>query len=78
MSSGVINIDPEILGGTPVFDGTRVPIESLFDHLEDGVSLDEFLEDFPTVTRDQAIEVLGIAGEVLTSSKFESIYETIA
>ncbi len=74
----MINIDPEILGGTPVFDGTRVPIESLFDHLEDGVSLDEFLEDFPTVTRDQAIEVLGIAGEVLTSSKFESIYETIA
>ena len=78
MSSRVINIDPEILGGTPVFDGTRVPIESLFDHLEEGISLDEFLEDFPTVTRDQAIEVLGIAGEVLTSSKFESIYETIA
>ena len=59
MSSRVINIDPEILGGTPVFDGTRVPIESLFDHLEEGISLDEFLEDFPTVTRDQAIEVLG-------------------
>jgi len=58
MNSSVINIDPEILGGTPVFDGTRVPIESLFDHLEDGVSLDEFLEDFPTVKREQAIEVL--------------------
>ena len=78
MNSSVINIDPEILGGTPVFRGTRVPIESLFDHLEDGVSLDEFLEDFPTVTKDQAIEVLAIAEEVLTSSKFESIYETIA
>ena len=78
MNSSVINIDPEILGGTPVFMGTRVPIESLFDHLEDGVSLGEFLEDFPTVTKDQAIEVLAIAEEVLTSSKFESIYETIA
>ena len=58
MSLKVINIDPEILGGTPVFDGTRVPIESLFDHLEGGVSLDEFLDDFLTVTRNQAIEVL--------------------
>lgn len=55
--SKVINIDPEILGGTPVFSGTRVPIESLFDHLEDGVSLDEFLDDFPTVSREQAVEV---------------------
>ena len=42
MNSSVINIDPDILGGTPVFQGTRVPIESLFDHLEGGVSLDEF------------------------------------
>ena len=58
MNSSVINIDPEILGGTPVFRGTRVPIESLFDHLEGGVSLDEFLDDFPTVKKEQAIEVL--------------------
>lgn len=78
MSNKVINIDPDILGGTPVFLGTRVPIESLFDHLEGGVSIDEFLDDFPTVTRKQAIEVLEMAGEVLTSSKFESIYETVA
>ena len=78
MKTKVINIDPEILGGTPVFNGTRVPIESLFDHLEGGVSLDEFLDDFPTVRREQAIEVLSLAEEVLTSSKFESIYETIA
>lgn len=74
----IINIDPEVLGGTPVFNGTRVPVESLFDHLEDGVSLDEFLDDFPSVTREQAIEVLELAGQVLTSSKFEAIYETIA
>lgn len=57
MDSKVININPEILGGTPVFDGTRVPIESLFDHLEAGVSLDEFLDDFPTVRREQAVAI---------------------
>lgn len=78
MDSKVITIDPEILGGTPVFTGTRVPIESLFDHLEDGVSLDEFLDDFPTVTREQARELLELAGEVLTSDKFAEIYEAIA
>ena len=78
MKSSVINIDPNILGGTPVFRGTRVPIESLFDHLENGVSLDEFLEDFPTVGREQAIEVLTMAEEVLTSDKFEAIYANIA
>jgi uncharacterized protein (DUF433 family) len=55
MNLKVINIDPEILDGTPVFDGTRVPIESLFDHLDAGVTLDKFLDDFPTVRRDQAI-----------------------
>lgn len=70
MNADIINIDQAILGGTPVFNGTRVPIESLFDHLEDGVSLDEFLEDFPTVSREQAIQVLGMAEEVVTSSSF--------
>ncbi len=54
----VIQSDPEILGGTPVFFGTRVPIESLFAHLEAGDSLDDFLEGFPTVKREQAIAVL--------------------
>lgn len=76
--TAVINIDPEILGGTPVFQGTRVPIESLFDHLEEGVSLDEFLDDFPTVTREQAVEVLEMAGHIVTAPNFESIYETVA
>ncbi len=52
--SEIITIDNEILGGQPVFKGTRVPVESLFDHLEAGVSLDEFLDDFPTVSKDQA------------------------
>lgn len=53
-----INIDVEILSGTPVFEGTRVPVSALLDNFEDGVSLDEFLENFPTVTREQAVQVL--------------------
>lgn len=53
-----ITVDPEILGGTPVFRGTRVPVDALLGNLEAGVSIDEFLENFPTVTRQQVIEVL--------------------
>ena len=54
----VINRDPEIMGGMPVFMGTRVPIKTMFDHLEGGYSLDSFLGQFPTVKREQAIAVL--------------------
>lgn len=54
----IIQSDPEILGGTPVFTGTRVPIRSLFDHLEGGDSIDDFLEGFPSVRRDQVIALL--------------------
>jgi uncharacterized protein (DUF433 family) len=53
-----ITIDPEIQGGTPCFTGTRVPVQSLFDYLARGRSLEYFLEQFPSVKRDQAIEVL--------------------
>jgi uncharacterized protein (DUF433 family) len=53
-----IRVDKDILSGTPVFEGTRVPVSALLDNLEVGVSLDEFLENFPTVTREQAIQVL--------------------
>ena len=74
----VVHSDPEIMSGTPVFVGTRVPVQTLLEYLEAGQPLSEFLEDFPTVTKEQAIEVLGIAQKVLTSSKFESVYETIA
>ena len=56
--SDVIQIDPEIMGGTPVFKGTRVPVQTLFDYLEGGEPIDEFLEDFPTVTKQQALNVL--------------------
>ena len=64
----LISISPEILCGTPVFKGTRVPIQSLFDHLESGVSLDEFLEDFPSVSREQAAKVLALAENLLSAS----------
>ena len=58
MNSRLITVDPEILGGTPVFAGTRVPVKTLFDHLEAGESLEVFLSDFPSVSRDLAIAVL--------------------
>ena len=61
----VIHRDPEILGGTPVFVGTRVPAQSLIDYLEGGHSLDEFLDDFPSVTREQAVAALELARETL-------------
>ncbi len=57
-SSTLITVDPEILGGTPVFKGTRVPVESLFKYLETDYTLEEFLECFPTVTREMAVAVL--------------------
>ena len=61
----VVHSDPEILGGTPVFVGTRVPLQNLVDYLETGETLDEFLDSFPSVTRDQAIAALEMAREAL-------------
>ena len=60
----VIHVDPEILGGTPVFVGTRVPAKTLFDYLEAGDPLDDFLTDFPSVTREQAVAALEFAREM--------------
>ena len=57
----LIQTSPEILGGTPVFRGTRVPIRSLFDHLEGGDSIDDFLEGFPSVRREQVVALLEIS-----------------
>lgn len=54
----MITVDPDILGGTPVFKGTRVPVKTLFDYLEDNYFLDEFLECFPSATREMAQRVL--------------------
>jgi uncharacterized protein (DUF433 family) len=63
----VIHSDPDILGGTPVFVGTRVPMKTLLDYLEAGDLLDEFLDHFPSVRREQAIAALGLAKEMLTA-----------
>jgi len=63
----LITTDPEILGGVPVFKGTRVPVKTLFEYLENGYSLDEFLECFPSVTRDLAREVLECSEQALLS-----------
>ena len=64
----VVHSDPEIMGGTPVFVGTRVPFQTLLDYLEAGDSLDEFLTDFPTVTREQAVSALEQAKEALLAN----------
>jgi uncharacterized protein (DUF433 family) len=70
MSSSVVQIDSEIMGGTPVFKGTRVPIETLFDYIEGGEPLSEFLEDFPTVTQAQVLQLLEeVKSELIPSAK---------
>jgi len=63
MKSSIITISPDIMGGTPVFAGTRVPVQTLLDYLEAGRSIDDFLEGFPTVTREQIIGFLEEAKE---------------
>ena len=66
-STDLITIDPEILGGTPVFRGTRVPVKTLFEYLENDYSLEEFLECFPSVTGDLARQVLERSEQALLS-----------
>jgi uncharacterized protein (DUF433 family) len=66
-TESVIHSDPDILGGTPVFVGTRVPVQTLFDYLEAGDTIGEFLDGFPSVTRDQISAVLHTAGELLVA-----------
>ena len=63
----VVQVDPEILGGTPVFLGTRVPVKNLLDYLTAGDTLDQFLDDFPTVKREQAVAALELARDLLTA-----------
>ncbi len=74
----LITTDPDILGGTPVFAGTRVPVESLFDHLEAGDSLEVFLDDFPSVSREQATALLEAASKFLTSQNAQQFYAAVA
>ena len=68
MSGHIINIDSEILGGTPVFSGTRVPIKNLFDYLETGESIDYFLDDFQSVNREQVIKLLEMSQRLIETS----------
>jgi uncharacterized protein (DUF433 family) len=65
--ASVLRSDPEILGGTPVFAGTRVPIQTFVDYLEAGDSINDFLDDFPTVTREQTVAALELAKEMLVA-----------
>ncbi len=68
----VITCSKEILGGTPVFKGTRVPVKTLIDYLQGGDRLGDFLEDFPTVSKNQALQVLDLAREALLSDPGEA------
>ena len=65
MTDRLIDRNPDILGGTPVFSGTRVPVRILMEHLEAGDRLDEFLDDYPTVSREQAVELIERATVIL-------------
>lgn len=64
----VVSVDPEVTSGAPVFRGTRVPIQTLLDHLEAGDSLEAFLSDFPTVSREQAVRFLEVAGDAVITA----------
>ena len=76
--SDIITVNPEILGSQPVFKGTRVPVESLFDYLESGETLVSFLDNFPTVTKVQAMAVIEIASKLLSSQNILKLYEAAA
>lgn len=67
-NSSTISISPEIMGGTPVFAGTRVPVQTLLDYLKAGESIDDFLDGFPSVTKEQVIALLEEAEKQLTDT----------
>jgi uncharacterized protein (DUF433 family) len=69
MNYGEVSIDPEVMSGAPVFVGTRVLIQNLFDYIEGGEDLSEFLDDFPSVSKESALAVLEMAKKTLTSEK---------
>lgn len=64
----IISVNPAVMSGAPVFKGTRVPIQTLLDHLEAGDPLDKFLNDFPSVSRNQAVRFIELAGEAVLAS----------
>jgi uncharacterized protein (DUF433 family) len=69
MLYGQVSIDPEVMSGTPVFAGTRVPVKNLFDYIEGGDDLTEFLDDFPSVSKEAAVAVLEMAKKSLTTER---------
>lgn len=71
-ATSIIQSSPEVLGGTPVFAGTRVPVQTLLDYLQAGQRIDDFLDDFPTVSRQQVLEVLELAKHALLVASAES------
>ena len=73
----IINIDHDILGGTPVFDGTRVPIKNLFDYLETDETIEEFLADFPSVRREQVLKLLALSRKMVSVST-QMLHEDLA
>ena len=73
-ANGVIHSNTDYVSGTPVFEGTRVPVDTLFDFLTAGDNLDDFLKDFPTVTREQAIKALNLAKCALESTAYEAAH----
>jgi uncharacterized protein (DUF433 family) len=70
--SNVVSVDPGVMSGTPVFPGTRVPVKSLLDYLAAGDSLDDFLEQFPTVKREQGVALIEVAEHLLLSAADEA------
>ena len=75
MIESIITVDPEIVSGTPVFQITRVPIQSLFDYISTGESIETYLEDFPYINREQVNKVLKLAGELLLNTSRTIAYE---
>ena len=71
MHEKIINIDPEILSGTPVFNGTRIPVKILFDYVKAGEPLDDFLENYPSISKELMEKVLTLAGNIVSSGKYE-------
>ena len=74
----IINIDAAVMSGTPVFNGTRVPIQSLFWHIEEGISIADFLDDFPSVSRQQIDALLELVGKTFEPLNIHRVYEIAA
>jgi uncharacterized protein (DUF433 family) len=78
MDNKLIISDPEVMGGTPVFSGTRVPVKSLFDHIELSITIEDFLEDFPSVKKGQVVELLHHLKKISSIDIFKDQHEAFA